>query len=53
MTLPTGTLNDSGKLRSPLVPEEVKDHVREENLDVSMVSGAVYLENPWSGSTVL
>ena len=34
MTLPIGTFSDSGKLKSPLVPEKEKNHVREGNLDV-------------------
>lgn len=40
--------SDSGKLKSPLASEKAKNHVREGNLDVSMASGAIYFEVPWS-----
>jgi len=53
MPLPICTPNGSGKLRSPLILEKEKNHVSEENLDVSMASDAVYLEIPWSrGRTI-
>lgn len=35
----TDTLHDSGKLKSPLVSEEEKDHIGEGNLNVSVVPG--------------
>lgn len=47
MTVPTDTLHDSGKLKRPLVSEEEKDHVREGNLSVSVLSGTL-----WSLTTV-
>lgn len=43
MPLPLCTLNASRRLRSLLVLEKEKNHVREENLDVSTASDAVYL----------
>ena len=46
MTVPTDTLHDSEKLKSPLVSEEEKDCIREGNLNVSVVSDHSFC-GPW------